>query len=239
MSTNLSYREQTQLYSYKRVTVNGVDTAAGLVDCTDEGLSTYQIPINYYNSPYTAVPAIGEIWLIKKISNTWEFYQRAESNNYTASLDSLNPGDHRIDAPGDLYLNAGGSVILSDNALDGAVGTSSIRFPLDFNPGNDTGLNQDVLIVQGSANDYPLFSITEKVNEGYWTLSWSDGTIPQDVDVYRSGPNTLAIVGNLIIQDGKNTYDIRQMWQDIRGLKSTVSALNRNKINRGEDYDRM
>jgi hypothetical protein len=236
MSTNLSYREQTQLYSYKRVTITGVDTGQGLVDCTDEGLTTYQIPINYYNNSYTAIPAVNEIWLIKKISNTWEFHQRAEQNNYTVDLSSLNPGDHRIDVPGDLHINTGGSVILSDTALTGAVNTSSIKFPLDFNPGNDTGLNQDVLIVQGSANDYPLLSLTEKVNEGYWTLSWSDGTNPPDVDIYRSGENTITITGNLIIEEGKQKYDLRQMWHDIQNLKATVKDLDRNKVHRNEIY---
>ena len=227
------------LYSYKRVSITAVDTGAGIVDAKDEILQTYKIAINNYNHPSTAIPAINEVWLIKKTADSWELYQRDEQNNYAVDLTSLNAGDHRIDVPGNLYLNTGGSVILADNALDNTISTSSIKFPLDFNPGNDTGLNQDVLIVQGSATDYPFLSITEKVNEQYWTISWGDGINPQDVDIYRSGPNTITIIGNLLVKDGKNTYDIRTMWQDIQGLKAAVKALNRNKENRGEDYDRM
>lgn len=197
MSTNLSYREQTMIYSYKRVTITGVDTSGGILDAIDEGQQTYKVSLNYYNPSYTAIPAVGEIWLIKKMSNSWELYGRAEENNLNTSISNLDAGDHRIDVPNNLYLSTGGSIILSDGALANQIGSDSFKFPLDFNPGNDTGLNQDVLIVQGSENDQPLFSITEKVNEGYWALSWGDGTVAPDVSILRSKENTLKIDGDL------------------------------------------
>jgi hypothetical protein len=197
MSSNLSYTQQAMLYSYKRVTITAVDTQTAIVDAVDDGAQTYKIPMGYWNPAYTAVPAVDEVWLIKKTANGWELYARYEDSSFKVSLSEMDAGDHRIEVPGKLYINAD-AVVFSSGALNNIVDGSAISFPLDFYQ-DSGGLNQDVLIIQGSALDYPLFSITEKVNEGYWSLSFGDGSTEQDVSIYRSGPNTLTIDGNLVV----------------------------------------
>jgi hypothetical protein len=198
MST-LGYRDLAQLYSYKKVSITSVDPVTGAATGADANLSTYNITFGYYNPAYTAVPQVGEFWLIRKAASTWDLVSRYEESNLHVYLDQLEEGDHRIDVPGTLFISAG-SVSFSDGALVNVVGGAALQFPLNFHPNNDATLNQDVLIVQGSVDTYPLFSLTQKINEGYWAMGWGPGSVPTDVNVYRNKPGTLTVDGNLEVK---------------------------------------
>jgi len=196
--STLNYREQSALHAYIRVTITNVDTSAGIVDAVDMRIQSYRIPINYYNQGFTAIPAVNEVWVIKKIANSWELYGRYEQGSIGTQLSDMAAGDHRIDTTGVLHLNAN-SINFSEGSLNETINGSALIYPLNIYPENINNLNQDILIVQSTANTYPQFSLTERVIEGDISLSFGNGTSELDISLYRSGSATLTIDGNVNI----------------------------------------
>lgn len=88
------------------VTINEVDMSQMFVGVQDQFGSKLQVSMHLLDGGITSIPAINEIWTIKRQGNEWFLAKKSDNGTETTLLTSMLPGDKRIETTGTLYLNA-------------------------------------------------------------------------------------------------------------------------------------
>lgn len=89
---------------HRYATITEVDTQKNLVTATDQHRQTIAISFNVH-WPATQVPAVGETWLVRRQSYNWYLVGRVETGKEKTAVSTLAPGDQRVEAVNNLYLN--------------------------------------------------------------------------------------------------------------------------------------
>ena len=192
-----SYRMQAAIYSNNRVQITEVDPGNNVVEAIDASRQSYQCYIGLFNSAITALPQVGEFWLISKMGQNWVLQGKYEDGNETTTLANMSPGDRRIEGS-TLHLASDTPINFSPGSLDGTINGAALQLPLTLDVGTAV-TNADVLYFQRNSDFQPKLTFTDRYNESDVVMSWGDGLGSPDVNLYRSGPGTLTVYGNLNI----------------------------------------
>lgn len=239
-----NYRSASLLYAYKRIRITEVDTQNGYVEGTDSSKQNIKISFKWFYQPFLAVPEVGEDWLVFKMDNNWVLHSRYETGNETVPLSELQPGDHRIDVPGTLHLNAN-KILINDSALTGQLSGSAFVLPLTLNVNPSAPRLVAESDEAGTAlNDYGLFALNKdqedfsrvlfkyENNVDSIKLKWGSGTSEHDVSLYRSSAETLTLDGNLVVTgalsygvDSNEVYNISNYTSSRRQFNPATATI--------------
>ena len=123
-----NYYSLTNLNVYKRITITLCDPQKGIIEGRDSSNQPIKLSYNFYYDPYVQVPSLGEDWVIKKIDNNWTLYGKYEKDPITP-VQSLLPGDTRVESNHRLFINAKQEIIMDFNKAAPSLshlGTSTI-----------------------------------------------------------------------------------------------------------------
>ena len=109
-----NYYSLTNLNVYKRITITLCDPQKGIIEGRDSSNQPIKLSYNFYYDPYVQVPSLGEDWVIKKIDNNWTLYGKYENDPITP-VQSLLPGDTRVESNHRLFINAKQEIIMDFN----------------------------------------------------------------------------------------------------------------------------
>lgn len=102
-----------QVTETRLITVDQVDMSTLLVTGLDNYGTRLQVSMHLAEGGVATVPNLGEVWQVERQNNEWFLDMRADTGEESTSLTSLQPGDKRIEAARNLYLNAGGQVVVN------------------------------------------------------------------------------------------------------------------------------
>lgn len=122
--TQAQVRDLTRLTEEKTVIIDEVNMTQFYISAKDAYGSVYQIGTESWPA-IVAIPAPGETWAIARRKTSWYLVRRLEVGKETTAITKLKPGDSRIEAANDLYLN-GARILLNEEEL-----TTAHLAPLD------------------------------------------------------------------------------------------------------------
>jgi len=112
-------RFQRRVGTERRIRITEVNTSQRYVVGTD----SYGAPLraNWYQyTGLVSVPAVGELWTVSRYQNEWELVRKAETGSENTPIGALLPGDKRLEAVNNLYLN-GENVLINNRDFDDTV----------------------------------------------------------------------------------------------------------------------
>lgn len=110
--SNTQFRQSTQ----RTCVISSVDMANNKIAVVDQHGSTLNISLDALD-PFFAVPQTNERWVIDRVGNLWYLVRRYELAPQMTAIQSLQPGDRRIEANNDLYLNASGTINITGQTI--------------------------------------------------------------------------------------------------------------------------
>lgn len=97
---------QTRNATEERVaTINEVNMAENFIQAIDQFGTNLRVSMQFHGL-VTAAPAPRERWIIQRRGMEWFLDRRADDGTEQIAVTDLQPGDRRIEASGNLYLNA-------------------------------------------------------------------------------------------------------------------------------------
>lgn len=111
-----SVKRSSQIGNERRIIIDEVNPTQLFVSGHDSYQKAYRVNFDF-QGPIAMFPTQGEMWTIKQYNNEWRLDRRAEVNNEKTSLASMAPGDRRIEAQNNLYLNGESVLINGDDLL--------------------------------------------------------------------------------------------------------------------------
>lgn len=98
----------------RRIVIDEVNVSQGFVTGQDAYGATLQVGFDFQGAIVT-IPIQGELWIVEQYKGDWRLDRKAEQNP-RVPLDTLSPGDKRLEASGDLYLS-GRSVLVNEKPI--------------------------------------------------------------------------------------------------------------------------
>jgi hypothetical protein len=153
MDERMIHRQLERRY----VTIREVDMVSGRYIDGQDNTGAYLRVSMQENPALTAIPAPGEIWEVSRRGVDWVLERRLDVQGMEISTEMLQPGDYRIEAPNDLYLN-GRDVIVGGQRLPWYIGETPPTSPR----------NNDIWIYTGSGIYWQFMYDESSVSHKWW-----------------------------------------------------------------------
>lgn len=88
----------------RKIRIDEVNMPKGFISGTDTFGRSIQVVYTGFD-PVVSIPQQGEIWIVKRYVNQWRLTTRFETGTEGKGVPTLAPGDKRLEASNDLYLN--------------------------------------------------------------------------------------------------------------------------------------
>lgn len=96
-------KRSSQIGNEVRIIIDEVNPSMSYINGHDKTSRTYRATFDAHD-PVLAIPMQGEMWVIVQYQNEWRLSRKFDTTETTAAT-SLDPGDRRLEATNNLYLN--------------------------------------------------------------------------------------------------------------------------------------
>lgn len=244
----LSDRQIRRQIETRTAIITEINIPSNAITVRDQFGTTLSISMNFTNG-IISVPQIGEAWTIQRKNSDWYLASKqTSSDEYAKGYSGLLPGDKRIEAPGDLYLDASeikiNGVTLDPNVPVQKNGTIvATRHGLNI----VEGTNLSVSVTDDAANDQVVITpalkdVVTLTSAGHIDIGtnrqpkFTNGAI-------SSGPPTSPTTGDIWIANSVGVNNERWSFQYNASSSSTykwefiggspVRANEDNSVNTG------
>lgn len=208
------------------VTITQVDMTNFYVTGRDQYGTLLQVSW-HLSDVITSIPALGEVWTVERQGNLWFLDKRGDDGSEATTLQELEPGDRRIDAKGNIYLNGASLIFNGSQFVPGAIpGALAAQPPASSLPSGSLyyATDQDVLYLDtGSA--WQRLGMPAGATVMWFSASAPTGWVKYDG---TSLPSSTGIYANLATHLGgtttPNTNGRMPVGQGSHADVSTVGA---------------
>lgn len=148
----------------RRITITEVNMSQSYILGKDAWDNPVRISFSFHDATVT-IPQINELWYAKRRDNQWALDRKAETGSEQNPIDTLAPGDKRLEASHDLYLSAKNKVYI--NGLDASHLPPSLHKASHVSGGLDAFVSADNLDASarvGVLNNGSLTGTRRKIN---------------------------------------------------------------------------
>lgn len=125
-------RQLRRFLETRVVTINEVDMSQYFVTATDQYGTRLHVSMHLTDGGVTSIPAPNEIWTIGRSGNEWFLEKKSDDGTELTNITDLSPGDKRIEASGNLYLNSP-NLLVNGNPLPTTTSGTLAFQPLSAN----------------------------------------------------------------------------------------------------------
>lgn len=203
---------------YMRVSIREVNMVQNYIQAIDTFGRSYQITFSLLD-PLVAIPVPGELWLLRRRGTDWLLDSRLETGLEKTPISSLLPGDRRLEASKNLYLN-GSKILINGREIQ----TAPYLNLQDF---KTSTMTDDAIAMQLALDQLGTNGGTIVIPTGTWT--WK--SIPK---IAPSIIGSLLITGEAgaiikLTQVGSRAFDFNrtrehQTFQNIEISDLTIDA---------------